>query len=200
VVPIERNKAARDPMKGSGASESRKWPSNPITINSAATAIAPKRKRSKRSCNAGRKRPPNARRYGKAESPPKGRSITTRSKRLTAAMARTKQKVESGFVLFDVLYQDGTRTSNRKVPASELGGLDGDAPARVCRKAGSHDRRDVRHSSWTDKDDSPITKAIELTGLARPCIASNECARHGAIKSARSGECVGDPPESMSVL
>jgi hypothetical protein len=34
-------------------------------------------------------------------------------------MARTKQKVENGFVLFDVLYEDGTRTSNRKVPASE---------------------------------------------------------------------------------
>jgi hypothetical protein len=43
-------------------------------------------------------------------------------------MGRSKQKVQSGFVLFDVCYEDGTRTSNRKVPASELGGLDGDAP------------------------------------------------------------------------
>ncbi|MGI8853252.1 MAG: hypothetical protein ACR2GC_08190 [Methyloceanibacter sp.] len=42
-----------------------------------------------------------------------------------------KQKIPNGFVLFDVLYEDGTRTSNRKVPASEIGGLDGDAPARV---------------------------------------------------------------------
>ena len=46
-------------------------------------------------------------------------------------MGRPKQKVQSGFVLFDVYYEDGTRTSNRKVPASELGGLDGDAPARA---------------------------------------------------------------------
>jgi hypothetical protein len=34
------------------------------------------------------------------------------------------------FVLFDVLYEDGTRSSNRKVPSSELGGLDGDLMAK----------------------------------------------------------------------
>ncbi len=47
-------------------------------------------------------------------------------------MARMKKKpVEKGYVLFDVLYEDGTRSSNRKVPSSEVGGLDGDAPARA---------------------------------------------------------------------
>ncbi|HZH28615.1 MAG TPA: hypothetical protein VEY95_15690 [Azospirillaceae bacterium] len=50
-------------------------------------------------------------------------------------MANKKQKVETGFVLFDVLYQDGTRTSNRKVPAAQLSGLDGDAPARAFIEA-----------------------------------------------------------------
>ncbi len=35
------------------------------------------------------------------------------------------------FVLFDVIYEDGTQRSNRKVPAAALGGLDGDAPART---------------------------------------------------------------------
>jgi len=30
------------------------------------------------------------------------------------------------FVFFDVLYEDGSRTSNRKVPSSELEGFDGD--------------------------------------------------------------------------
>ena len=34
-------------------------------------------------------------------------------------------------VLFDVLYEDGSRTSNRKVPGSELGGVDGDLPAKT---------------------------------------------------------------------
>ena len=35
------------------------------------------------------------------------------------------------FILFDVLYEDGTRTSNRKVPGLELGGVDGDLPAKT---------------------------------------------------------------------
>ncbi len=48
-------------------------------------------------------------------------------------MAKTKKKqpVDSAFVLFDVLYQDGARTSNRKVPSTLVGGLDGDEPARA---------------------------------------------------------------------
>ena len=46
-------------------------------------------------------------------------------------MAKKQQARPSGFVLFDVFYEDGTQTSNRKVPATELGGLDGDAPART---------------------------------------------------------------------
>lgn len=54
-------------------------------------------------------------------------------------MARKKQPAASGFVLFDVVYQDGTRTSNRKVPASEVGGLDGDAPARTFIEAQDRD-------------------------------------------------------------
>ncbi|WP_457090893.1 hypothetical protein [Microvirga sp. P5_D2] len=47
-------------------------------------------------------------------------------------MARKKSKpIESGYALFDVLYEDGTRSSNRRVPRSILGGLDGDEPARI---------------------------------------------------------------------
>jgi hypothetical protein len=34
------------------------------------------------------------------------------------------------FVMFDIVYEDGTQRSNRKVPAELLGGLDGDEPAR----------------------------------------------------------------------
>ena len=46
-------------------------------------------------------------------------------------MARKKSKpIESGYALFDVLYEDGSRSSNRRVPRSLLGGLDGDEPAR----------------------------------------------------------------------
>ena len=48
-------------------------------------------------------------------------------------MAKTKKKqpVDSAFVLFDVIYEDGARTSNRKVPSGLVGGLDGDEPARA---------------------------------------------------------------------
>lgn len=44
-------------------------------------------------------------------------------------MARKKPRQANGVVLFDVLYEDGSRASNRKVPAADLDGLDGDAPA-----------------------------------------------------------------------
>jgi len=44
-------------------------------------------------------------------------------------MAR-KLATREGFVLFDVLYEDGSQRSNRRVPSEVLGGLDGDAPAR----------------------------------------------------------------------
>lgn len=50
-------------------------------------------------------------------------------------MARKKQAVDRRVVLFDVVYQDGSRSSNRKVPGAELRGLDGDAPARAFIEA-----------------------------------------------------------------
>jgi hypothetical protein len=34
------------------------------------------------------------------------------------------------FAFFNVLYEDGSQRSNRRVPAELLGGLDGDEPAR----------------------------------------------------------------------
>lgn len=41
-----------------------------------------------------------------------------------------KPSPRAEFVLFNVVYEDGTQRSNRKVPANLLGGLDGDTPAR----------------------------------------------------------------------
>jgi hypothetical protein len=46
-----------------------------------------------------------------------------------------KSRAATSFVMFDVVYQDGTRSSNRKVLASALGGLDGDEPARALVEA-----------------------------------------------------------------
>ena len=45
-------------------------------------------------------------------------------------MAR-KPATRAEFTLFDVIYEDGSQRSNRRVPSEVLGGLDGDAPARA---------------------------------------------------------------------
>jgi hypothetical protein len=44
-------------------------------------------------------------------------------------MAR-KQPTAGDFTLFDIVYEDGSRRSNRRVPTAVLEGLDGDASAR----------------------------------------------------------------------
>ena len=46
-------------------------------------------------------------------------------------MAKKKPRANAGVVLFNVMYEDGSRSSNRKVPADVLDGLDGDDPARA---------------------------------------------------------------------
>ena len=43
-----------------------------------------------------------------------------------------KPTARTEFVLFDVIYEDGSQRSNRKVDASLLGGLDGDEPAKAA--------------------------------------------------------------------
>ena len=50
-------------------------------------------------------------------------------------MARKKEPGPAGFVLFDVVYEDGSLSSNRKVPDAELAGFDGDVPAKAFIEA-----------------------------------------------------------------
>lgn len=45
-------------------------------------------------------------------------------------MAR-KPASKTEFVLFDVVYEDGSQRSNRRVPKDVLGGIDGDNAARA---------------------------------------------------------------------
>ena len=47
-------------------------------------------------------------------------------------MAR-KPSSKTEFVLFDVVYIDGSRRSNRRVPKEILGGIDGDNRKRPTR-------------------------------------------------------------------
>lgn len=72
-------------------------------------------------------------------------------------MAPPRRKIETSFVSFDVYYVDDTRSSNRKVPATALGGLDGDEPARKIIEAqdreiglaSGHPRPEIRSISRT---------------------------------------------------
>ncbi|MBX9699860.1 MAG: hypothetical protein K2X74_10495 [Acetobacteraceae bacterium] len=75
-----------------------------------------------------------------------------------------KRRMETGrFVPFDVTYEDGTLSSNRKVPAELLGGLDGDQPARdlieeqereIAERSGKPARviASIRRSGVKEKD------------------------------------------------
>lgn len=72
-----------------------------------------------------------------------------------------KPASKSSFVLFDVIYEDGSRRSNRKVPAEILGGLDGDGPARKV----------------IEEQDNEIAKAS-----GRPSLAISQLVRSGGKK------------------
>lgn len=50
-------------------------------------------------------------------------------------MARKKPPVETGHISYDVLYQDGSRSSNRKVPRAEVPESEGEAAARAWLEA-----------------------------------------------------------------
>ena len=51
-------------------------------------------------------------------------------------MSKQKKKPPvGGSVMFDVVYQDGTRSSHRKVPVELVEGVDGDAAAKAAIEA-----------------------------------------------------------------
>jgi hypothetical protein len=50
-------------------------------------------------------------------------------------MARKKQIVADGFVLFDVIYEDGTLSSNRKIALADIDAYDAEASARAIIEA-----------------------------------------------------------------
>lgn len=70
-------------------------------------------------------------------------------------MARGKPKAKLEFVLYNILYEDGSQSSNRKVPADLVDGLDGEAPVLAFFEAAE---REIEERSG--KPRSPI-KTIE---------------------------------------
>ena len=74
---------------------------------------------------------------------------------------RTKQLPQDrGFVLFDVMFEDGSRASNRRVPMEILGGLDGDQPAR--------DLIEQQEAEIAQKAGRPPRAIQSLTRAAKP--------------------------------
>ena len=78
-------------------------------------------------------------------------------------MAPPRRKIETSFVAFDVMYVDGSRSSNRRVPATALTGLDGDEPAKTHIEAQDREiglasgrpRPDIRSVSRTPAKVAP---------------------------------------------
>ncbi len=76
-------------------------------------------------------------------------------------MARNRSKIPAEFVLFDVIYDDGTRTSNRKVPWKALAGLEGDEPARAIIEA-----QDAEIAERSGRSRGPIKKIVRANAKA----------------------------------
>ncbi|MCJ2049651.1 hypothetical protein [Methylobacterium sp. J-070] len=67
---------------------------------------------------------------------------------------------ERGTVLFDVVFDDGSRASNRRLPMENLGGLDGDQPA--------HDLIEQQEAEIAQKAGRPPRTIQNLTRAAKP--------------------------------
>ena len=46
-----------------------------------------------------------------------------------------KKPTDNAFVLFDVVYEDGAKRSNRKIPSADVMGLDGDKVVKAMFEA-----------------------------------------------------------------
>jgi hypothetical protein len=90
-------------------------------------------------------------------------------------MGRHRTIATAEFVLFDVLYEDGSITSNRKVPGAVLGGLEGDEPAR-----GVIEEQDREIAERSGRPRSPIKSITRSAARAAPGKAAAGQARKKA--------------------
>ena len=63
-------------------------------------------------------------------------------------MAGSKPTARVEYVFFNVYYEDGSRASNRKIAALDVGGLDGDDPAQAFFEAQD---KEIEHRSGRAK-------------------------------------------------
>jgi hypothetical protein len=69
-----------------------------------------------------------------------------------------KKPVDNGFIMFDVVYEDGARSSNRKISTSELDPFAGDASARAIIEA-----QDRKIAEMSGQPRGPV-KTIKRSG------------------------------------
>ena len=73
-------------------------------------------------------------------------------------MAR-KKATDNTFVFFDIVYEDGALSSNRKVRSGELLGLEGDLPARTILEA-----EDEKIGQMSGRPRGPIKTLVRSLG------------------------------------
>jgi hypothetical protein len=102
---------------------------------------------------------------GREPPNPAPRTVLRRAKNHEIESMPRKPGLNSEFVMFDVIYEDGSQRSNRKVPRTLTGGIDGDKPA---------------HEFLIEQDRDIAEKS------GRPPIKIKSIARAGAKKKDRS--------------
>lgn len=74
-------------------------------------------------------------------------------------MALKKKSADNGFALFNVLYEDGTRASNRKVPRAEIDTYAANSSALALIEA-----QDRKIAAMSGKPRGPIKSITRLPG------------------------------------
>jgi hypothetical protein len=105
-------------------------------------------------------------------------------------MARKKKPSESGFVLYDVVYQDGSRSSHRKVPSAEIDPFDRDGSVRALLE-----RQDREIAETYGR---PRGKIKSFAPATTPTAAKQPASRAGSPVPQGAGRQPGDPARTMA--
>ena len=84
-------------------------------------------------------------------------------------MARKKKPADGTFILYDVFYQDGSRTSNRKIASAELDPFDSEGSVRAVIE-----QQDRKIAAMSGMNRGPI-KSIVRSGQS----AGSDAGHHG---------------------
>ena len=127
-----------------------------------------------------------------------------------------KPGLNSEFVMFDVLYEDGTQRSNRKVPrALTRRHRRRQAGARFPDRAGPRDRRKIRPAAGEDQEHHPLgreeesarrkeaelascTSFFSISFARNACAAARHCAGWRGTMTSKASPANGTAPTAPS--